>query len=591
MTELSPFLSHARANRSGDQVVTVTGRREGPSAKGFSAIFAALAAEPAAGTVRMAGLDAPAGDQMAGTDASEPEGHEPDSPESDSPESDDVDGALMAVGPAVSHDTPTPTGAVSAMSPIASHTVAGRLSQQSAAAASDGAQVLMNFRLGASVSGLHDTGSGAGGVGSKPTEMPLRDGVVAIASAGQPASADAGPGGERGGPDTSPAATRSATAAADLAQAALLLATGPATTEKVTFAPVITANATLPSDGVTDVGGHPVRSAGSPAPNNPLQAILDAPASSARSPEAGAMSAASATALATQVGAAQRDEASPMNAAQQGRADTGAGRQDLPGNATVAGAPPAPMLPPQAVASGVVQKPGDASGSPGQSDTLWADRANDRFSTLPVSSKPAPRTAGVTAETAGTAKIPGETSGMSFAADQTTAAGMTMTDTDAAGFSGRDVSDAAGASTGAQELRGGARLNAAAPDLPRQIAQHLADAPAAAAGQGIELQLSPEELGPIRLTLRHIDGQMMVVVAVERPETLDLMRRHADQLLQDMRALGYASVRLDMQAQGDRRPPRPPPAEGTSPVTAFATPSMPEIAPPRRMSGGLDLRF
>jgi flagellar hook-length control protein FliK len=250
------------------------------------------------------------------------------------------------------------------------------------------------------------------------------------------------------------------------------------------------------------------------------------------------------------------------------------------------------MLPPEAFADGAVQKPGDASGTPGQSGAPRADRAQDRFSALPVSSKPALRTAGVTPEIAETAKLSGETSAMTFAADQTTAAGMTMTDPDAAGFSGRDVSDAAGAPTGTSELRGGARLNAAAPDLPRQIAQHLADAPAAAAGQGIELHLSPEELGPIRLTLRHIDGQMMVAVAVERPETLDLMRRHADQLLQDMRALGYASVRLDMQAQGDRRPPpRPPPADGASPVIASATPSLPEIAQPRRVSGGLDLRF
>jgi hypothetical protein len=143
------------------------------------------------------------------------------------------------------------------------------------------------------------------------------------------------------------------------------------------------------------------------------------------------------------------------------------------------------------------------------------------------------------------------------------------------------------------DLRTEVRLNTAAPDLPRQIAQHLADTPPDQAAQGIELRLSPEELGPLRLTLRNLDGHMTVTVAVERPETLDLMRRHADQLLQDMRSLGYVSVRLDMQAQGDRRPPPfAPPTDGrVAQVVPVPDPTA-SVAPSQPLtSGGLDLRF
>lgn len=143
------------------------------------------------------------------------------------------------------------------------------------------------------------------------------------------------------------------------------------------------------------------------------------------------------------------------------------------------------------------------------------------------------------------------------------------------------------------EARADGRLQTSAPDFPRQVAQRLSDTPPEQAAKGIELRLSPEELGPLRLTLRNVDGHMTITVAVERPETLDLMRRHADQLLNDMRSLGYVSVRLDMQAQGDRRPSIPLRPQGDRHETAMAGPdSIISASPvPRLVSAGLDLRF
>ncbi len=143
------------------------------------------------------------------------------------------------------------------------------------------------------------------------------------------------------------------------------------------------------------------------------------------------------------------------------------------------------------------------------------------------------------------------------------------------------------------EVRPEIRLNAMAPDLPRQIAQNLFADSARAEGGGIELRLSPEELGPVRLNLRQVDGQMIVQISVDRVETLDLMRRHADQLMQEMRSLGYTSVRLDMQAQGDRRPSLPYQAapQPDEPTMASALSATNETPHRRNQSSGLDLRL
>ncbi len=81
-------------------------------------------------------------------------------------------------------------------------------------------------------------------------------------------------------------------------------------------------------------------------------------------------------------------------------------------------------------------------------------------------------------------------------------------------------------------------------DLPRQVAAQLADAVQRGVGgdRPIELTLNPAELGRVRISMAPGDGTIIVTVLAERGETLDLMRRHADQLAQDFHDLGYASA-------------------------------------------------
>ena len=56
----------------------------------------------------------------------------------------------------------------------------------------------------------------------------------------------------------------------------------------------------------------------------------------------------------------------------------------------------------------------------------------------------------------------------------------------------------------------------------------------------IELQLHPKELGRLRFVMSPAEGQVMVHVFADRPETLEAMRRHVDILAREFLAEGFA---------------------------------------------------
>ena len=94
-------------------------------------------------------------------------------------------------------------------------------------------------------------------------------------------------------------------------------------------------------------------------------------------------------------------------------------------------------------------------------------------------------------------------------------------------------------------------------ELPRHLAQQVADVARMMPDRPVELTLSPEELGRLRLTFNVDGGAMAVAVTAERPETMDLLRRHIDMLAQELRDIGYDDVSFDFgqrdgsQAQGE----------------------------------------
>lgn len=119
--------------------------------------------------------------------------------------------------------------------------------------------------------------------------------------------------------------------------------------------------------------------------------------------------------------------------------------------------------------------------------------------------------------------------------------------------------------------------------IPRQILQQLAEA-APAAGDTIEISLSPEELGRVQLSAAKTEHGVMLVVQAERPETLDLMRRHLPELMQDLRDMGFG----DISYSGERGQQQAPSGRGGS-VTVAAQPE--DEAPIYVAKSGLDIRL
>lgn len=106
----------------------------------------------------------------------------------------------------------------------------------------------------------------------------------------------------------------------------------------------------------------------------------------------------------------------------------------------------------------------------------------------------------------------------------------------------------------------------------------------------VEIRLDPVELGAIQLTLHATDKDIRVVVAVERPDTLDLLRKHADQFLADLRQSGYVGTSLTFNLSDQQGPPQrhhlPIPQ-----VELEHLPPPPQPHQPTSRSSGLDMRL
>jgi flagellar hook-length control protein FliK len=85
-------------------------------------------------------------------------------------------------------------------------------------------------------------------------------------------------------------------------------------------------------------------------------------------------------------------------------------------------------------------------------------------------------------------------------------------------------------------------------DTPSLIGRQLVEAVHRMPERPVELALNPEELGRVKMSISASDGGITVSLLAERPETLDLMRRHIDQLAREFQTLGYASINFAFTA-------------------------------------------
>ena len=128
--------------------------------------------------------------------------------------------------------------------------------------------------------------------------------------------------------------------------------------------------------------------------------------------------------------------------------------------------------------------------------------------------------------------------------------------------------------------------------VPRHIDHQMAVVVTQLSEGATEIALSPQELGRVRMQVTAIDGAIMLNVTAERPETADLLRRHAETLAQEFRALGFHDIAFSF---GDgRTPDRDSASPATNAVATLTDQAVAEETVPRsrhQPNGSLDLRM
>ncbi|MEL6642528.1 MAG: flagellar hook-length control protein FliK [Pseudomonadota bacterium] len=127
----------------------------------------------------------------------------------------------------------------------------------------------------------------------------------------------------------------------------------------------------------------------------------------------------------------------------------------------------------------------------------------------------------------------------------------------------------------------------ATPEAARAISLQVIEALRQGSGT-IDVTLVPEELGRLRLSIGVSEGAMLVTLSAERPETLDLMRRHIDILQAEARAEGFAELAFAFSGDG--------PPQDQTPPNALTLAAMPDpeprpFLPAQGPQAGLDLRL
>ncbi|MGB5836403.1 MAG: flagellar hook-length control protein FliK [Albidovulum sp.] len=80
------------------------------------------------------------------------------------------------------------------------------------------------------------------------------------------------------------------------------------------------------------------------------------------------------------------------------------------------------------------------------------------------------------------------------------------------------------------------------PTLPHGQGARMAEAISRSPDRPVEITLAPEELGRVRMSITTQDGALTMLLQADRPETLDLLRRHIDTLAQDFKDIGFENL-------------------------------------------------
>jgi flagellar hook-length control protein FliK len=129
--------------------------------------------------------------------------------------------------------------------------------------------------------------------------------------------------------------------------------------------------------------------------------------------------------------------------------------------------------------------------------------------------------------------------------------------------------------------------------LPKGFSTNLARSIGETGHGRAELILEPAELGRLRFDIVTQGDKVQINLAVERPETLTLLRNHADELRQEFRDAGFTGGTLNFSQWGQQEEGKAPPELAQGDITPQdLMPTEPAPASrPRTASDGLDLRL
>ena len=158
------------------------------------------------------------------------------------------------------------------------------------------------------------------------------------------------------------------------------------------------------------------------------------------------------------------------------------------------------------------------------------------------------------------------------------------------------LDDPAGGAAGPSAIAASTPARADAPVGPppaaaadaRAVTQQITQAIVRMEGARTEVTLDPVELGRISLTFVTKDDGVTVMVAADRPETADLLRRNGEQLQRDLSNAGYDGVELDFEQSGGGRDDT---HQAEARNDAKASPNSPTQYRTIQIDTGLDIRI